>query len=422
VPSQVKAISSPFVSPRGEILPLTGLRIIAALWVVVFHVAGNFMSEYPGVAKVLWPLLHNGDLGVDLFFGLSGFVLTLNYVDKMGRKLERARTTSFLWARLCRVWPVYFVTLTIAALWHGGLLAAHSHDPVVPDEFSITSYLRQVFMVVVWTEPDFDRLTWNGPAWSVSAEWLAYTIFPVFVLLLARVDLVTRSRQLLTIGAVAMLPVAIFGLAGNGLYGASYLWLIRLFGAFVAGSLACLVARRIPRTVRTGRTGTAWSYVLIGSIVAVIYGAYAIDRPSMVVLVVFLFAPLLVALTISTGGPARLLSTRPFVLGGHFSYSVYLVHMLIIEPIWWAQSEWPGLLGGGQPAFHVLLPLIPVIVCVGGYVMWRFVEEPSRRKMRWMASHPALATAPVASEPPGPGEDAAALPIPPADHRVPNKV
>ena len=411
-------VSPKFVSARGEILPLTGLRIVAAMWVVVFHLRGNIASEYPGVAKVLWPILHNGDLGVDLFFGLSGFVLTLNYVDKMGHKIDRAKTRMFFWARLSRVWPVYFVTLNIAALWHGGLLAIGSNDPVAPDEFTVISYLRQLFMVVLWTSPDADRLTWNGPAWSVSAEWLVYCLFPFIVLLLARVGRVARNRQLMVLAAMAVFPVVIFTAAGGGLYGIDYTWLMRLLGAFVAGSLMCLVVRRIPRTRQTDRAGTIWSYVLIAGLVAILYGAHAIERPNAAVVVVFLFPPLLLALALASGGPARLLSYKPVVTGGHYSYSVYLVHMLIIEVVWKAQAVWPGFLGGGTVAFHVLVPLLPVVVCVAGYLMWRFVEEPARKKMRRMVDTPL---APVTVSPP-PVEPAGGTAGGPSAERVPEKV
>jgi peptidoglycan/LPS O-acetylase OafA/YrhL len=222
----------------------------------------------------------------------------------------------------------------------------------------------------------------------------------------------------MVLAMLAVMPVVLFAVAGEGLYAMPYLWLIRLLGAFVAGSLACLVVRRIPRTARTDRMGTWWSYILIIGVVAVLYIAHALDRPNAVILVVFLFPPLLVALAIADGGPARLLSTRPFVTGGHFSYSVYLVHMLIIEAIWWAQSEWPSVFGGGQIAFHVLLPLIPVIVCVAGYLMWRFVEEPARKKMRRMVDTP-LTPVTVSPPPVEPPQDPAGET---AGDRVPEKV
>jgi len=369
-------------------LPLTGLRIVAALWVVFFHIRGNFWTDFPWAARYFNPILEHGDLGVDLFFALSGFVLTLNYIDGMGGRLIGANIGRFLWARLARVWPAYFVTLNIAALWQGMLLATHSHNPVVPDEFSVLSYLRQALLVVLWTESDFDRLTWNGPAWSVSAEALVYMLFPVLVLLLPRLGQVLRIRQLLVLGAVAVFPALLFTVVNGTLYHPN-LWILRLLGAFISGCLACIVTRRIRRTSRTARIGSVAAIVIVLTILTIFYASHYVDRNYFSVVAVVLFAPLLTALAISDGGLSRLLSTRAAVFGGHISYSVYLVHMLIIEPLWWAQTEWPWLLPPGMPLLRVLLLAVPVLVCLGGYLLWRWVEEPSRRCMRAMLRPPS---------------------------------
>jgi peptidoglycan/LPS O-acetylase OafA/YrhL len=370
-------------SRAGEILPLTGVRIVAALWVVMFHIRGNLYVEFPGLGRIVSPILTHGDLGVDLFFALSGFVLTLNYVEKMGDRLNRRDTARFLWARLTRVWPVYFVTLNIAALWHGWLLMRGSTDPVAPHEFSVLSYLRQLTMVVLWTEPSSDRLTWNGPAWSVSGEWLAYLLFPLLALLLLRLALVLRIRHLVVLGTMALFPAVLLALVSGGLY-APYLWVLRLLGSFVAGAIACLVARRVARTRRTD-TIAAWSSAgfTIG-IVAILYLARLARQEQYHVLAVFLFAPLLIALAVSGRGLSRVLSTRPFVLGGYISYSLYLVHMLLIEPIWWAQNVWPGVLAPHTVSTKLVFLSVPVVACVAAYALWRWVEEPARKTMRAM--------------------------------------
>ena len=62
---------------RGEIRSLTGLRIVAAVWVVVFHFSFTPGDAFTNVWKPLAPIVHTGALGVDRFYVLSGFVITL---------------------------------------------------------------------------------------------------------------------------------------------------------------------------------------------------------------------------------------------------------------------------------------------------------------------------------------------------------
>src|SRR6202167_3087723 len=101
----------------GDIKALTGLRIVAAVWVVLFHFRPMVSDISPDFRDDLAPVLNCGAQGVDLFFILSGFVLTWNYLERMGRSWSTRETVHFLWLRLARVWPVYLVTLHLAALW-----------------------------------------------------------------------------------------------------------------------------------------------------------------------------------------------------------------------------------------------------------------------------------------------------------------
>lgn len=368
-----------------EIRALTGLRIIAALLVVVFHMRGNLRAAFPDFTDAVWPVLDSGEMGVDLFFALSGFVLTLNYVDAVGVRLSRSGTARFLWARVARVWPAYVVTLLIAGIWHAGLPVIGWQDPVPVRDFSALSFLRQFGLVVLWSEGDYDRLTWNGPAWSVSAEALAYLAFPVMALLLFRLDRAVRARTLVWLGLAALVPLLVLG--SEGLH-EPFVWLIRLAGAFAAGALAALAVRKVWAHVGDHRYGswpTVLTWLSIAGVVGTLYVTYGIDRPQARVLAVVFFPLLLVGLSLSRSGVARFLGTGPMVFGGRISYSVYLTHMLlVIEPFWALQTRWPGPLGDETVVAKLFFVAVPVLACVAGWLLWRFVEEPAQRKMRSM--------------------------------------
>ncbi len=197
----------------GEIKALTGLRIFAAVWVVLFHFRPLLHEAAPNFSEALAPILNVGAQGVDLFFILSGFVLTWTYIDKMGKNWSTRATLHFLWMRLARVWPVYLVTLHLAALW----IVFTLYVGHVPSEnvgtLNATSYIRQLFLVQLWFQPFFDGSSWDGPAWSISAEWLAYLLFGGLVLIIFRMARATRARTLLWLAFAVTLPPVMFLLA-----------------------------------------------------------------------------------------------------------------------------------------------------------------------------------------------------------------
>ncbi|MCO7274302.1 MULTISPECIES: acyltransferase family protein [Cellulosimicrobium] len=367
----------------GHVRALTGVRIVAAVWVVVFHIRGNLYSEFPGTESWAGPLLSHGELGVDLFFTLSGFVLALNYSARMGRSMQRVSTARFYWARIARVWPVFFVTLLAAGLWHG-LIMRVSTDPVPPRDFTVPSFLRQSFLVALWTEGDTDRLMWNGPAWSVSAEAFAYALFPIMALLFLRLGRSLRATSLFVLAFVALVPLLVFVVAYGTMY-YPWAWMLRILCCFVAGALVYEGVRQLRLTTRSRAVASHAALGVILLILAWLYGVDAVGHPELAPLVTPLFVLLVGLLAIGDRHVVTLLGTRWFVIGGAASYSVYMVHMLLIEPVWWAQGRFawmaPGTLGS-KIAF-VLLPFAALAV---GYALWRWFEEPARLAIKRMSS------------------------------------
>lgn len=369
----------------GEIKALTGLRIIAAVWVVLFHFRPLLRAAAPDFSDALAPVLNCGAQGVDLFFILSGFVLTWNYLDRMGWSWSTRATLHFLWLRLARVWPVYLVTLHLAAAW----VIFTLHVGHVPSEdvsrLTAVSYVRQLLLVQLWFQPYFDGSSWDGPAWSISAEWLAYLLFGVLVLVVFRMAHATRARNLIWLAFGASLPPVLLLLASGQFY-TPWSWLPRIVMQFTAGALVAAAVIRLRLTDRARRRAGYLSVLLITAIVGLLYLLDAHPVPGVIDsggLVDVLFVPLVMTLAMGVGSLPLLLSTRVFVFGGQISFCLYMVHELVHTGWTWAAEQFELTLQGfgGKVTVVGLLAIATGIAIV----LFHFVEEPARRWMRRMA-------------------------------------
>ncbi|OBY32826.1 acyltransferase family protein [Mycolicibacter kumamotonensis] len=370
----------------GEIKALTGLRIIAAVWVVLFHFRPLLRLASPAFSDALAPVLDRGAQGVDLFFILSGFVLTWNYLERMGESFSARATLHFLWLRLARVWPIYLVTLHLALLW----VIFTLHVGHVPTEdlsrLTATSYVRQVLLVQLWFEPFFDGSSWDGPAWSISAEWLAYLLFGGLILVVYRMMRATSARGLAALAIIASLPPLLLLLATGQFY-TPWSWLPRIVMQFTAGALACASVRKLGPSDRGRRAAGYCSALLIAATVAILYyfdahpisGLY--DSGG---LVDVLFVPLVMALAVGTGGLPALLSTRLMVYGGQISFCLYMVHELVHTAWNWAATQFEIILDEGATAAKWTVCALLAAATALSVLLFHGIEEPGRRWMRRM--------------------------------------
>lgn len=369
----------------GEIKALTGLRIVAAVWVVLFHFRPLLRAAAPDFSDALAPVLNCGAQGVDLFFILSGFVLTWNYLERMGWSWSTRATLHFLWLRLARVWPVYLVTLHLAAVW----VLFTLHVGHVPSEdvsrLTAVSYVRQLLLVQLWFQPYFDGSSWDGPAWSISAEWLAYLLFGVLVLVIFRMAHATRARTLIWLAFGATLPPVLLLLASGQFY-TPWSWLPRIVMQFTAGALVAAAVIRLRLTDRARRGAGYLSILLIAAMVGLLYLLDGHPVPGVIDsggLVDVLFVPLVMTLAMGVGSLPMLLSNRMTVFGGQISFCLYMVHELVHTSWTWAAEQFQLTLQG----FGGKLTVIGLLAIATGIAiaLFYFVEEPARRWMRRMA-------------------------------------
>jgi peptidoglycan/LPS O-acetylase OafA/YrhL len=370
---------------RGEIRALTGLRIVAALWVVVFHLSFTPGDAWASFTAPFRPFVQDGALGVDLFYVLSGFVITLTYVDKIGRRPGLRGSVGFLWARFSRIWPVYALITSLYGIWlvykqtrvTDGFLVWQTVQPQV----DVLHWLEQLTMLQLWHRPYFDGSSWVGPAWSISAEWAAYVAFPLLALVLWRL----RKAHPAVTGVLAVACMVPFAWAcyrtGNPYY--AWSWLARIFAGFVGGALTCLAVRRIPLTPRVERVAAGVAVLAVVEIaLMMLWGWWRGQGTGEFGGVLVLFFPVLVgSLALSRRGLSRLLATGPFVHGGRISYSLYLVHVPIFE-IFWTEMGWHQRLAPGSGLAAILTPQLLLAALVAAHLAYTFVEEPSRRWLR----------------------------------------
>ena len=374
------------VAPRtAEFRTLTGLRVVAAAWVVVFHFHFTGLDGVRAVTHLLGPLVTAGALGVDLFFVLSGFVIAHTYLDKLGPALRVGPTARFVWARACRIWPAYAVVFHLFGIWLVARLVWGSDTRIafqaVQPVVGLPQYLQQLVLVQLWDHPYFDGASWVGSTWSISAEWLAYLLFPVMALAFHRL----RDLPVALLGAwslALMTPIAwAYLLTGSPYH--PWSWAVRVLCGFGAGVLAYLVVRRmqaggVPDRVRRWSSAIAAAMPLV---IAAGLVAGELTGPGRGGAVLVAFPVLVGALALADRGPAMWLVRPGMVYGGRISYSLYLVHIPMFEVFWLAQEHFPLLFGRSTSLGHavglsVLLATVPVAALVHG-----LVEEPARLRL-----------------------------------------
>ena len=376
---------------------LTGVRFIAAFWVLLYHFQAP-LDRLGLLIPVFSDLLRVGRLGVDLFFALSGFILTYTYLTKLGPRLAVKAAAIFWWLRLARIWPVHFVMLNVAGL---AILAQSkvTGSSLDRDWLTPVDYLKNLLLVQEWG-PNPQR-GWNFVAWSLSMEWLAYLLFPLLVLALWQFHKRVPTWGLVVLWWVSLAPLLLYGLGRTDSYytdnwGSTY----RILTEFTAGAITYLIVARFvgddgqirPRVERLATT------LSVAMPVIVVAGSVLLSRlPSAQPTVSTLstdaeplppfwhleLVPFLVvwigALALSRRGLSVWLSRDKLVLGGFISYSLYMTH-LVWYGLWRAGMRAVGIDGG--VLYFVAFLVLVVGAIVIAYAMWRWIEEPAREWMR----------------------------------------
>jgi peptidoglycan/LPS O-acetylase OafA/YrhL len=374
---------------RPTLPALTGLRFVAALWVVLYHLLTASVRNPTGP---IFRLLSVGYLGVSLFFVLSGFILAYTYLDPWSGTM-RGTSRRFWWARVARVYPVYLLALALAFPIFFRYRLNVAPIGSWPRDAVAAVALAPGLLQAWWPH---GACQWNCPGWSLSVEAFFYLLFPVVGVWLAR-----RSRRRLLLVAVAwavslLLPIAYLHFTPDRIARPTRfdqgMWLEVLkfnpivhLGEFVVGIGAGLAFLRRDEMRALYRRLAGWGASLAA--VAMLWTFATVDGLPYLFLHGGLLAPLwaliVFALALGGGVPGRLLATRGMLRLGEASFALYLIHGPLLayfgDATRFVRARYAYL--RGLP-FHWFFLGYVLTAIAASLAIFKWLEEPARRAIR----------------------------------------
>ncbi len=206
IPVAERSRPSIAVEKLGDLPPLTGLRFFAAFFVFVGHATPMMLKLSPSPQLVINVTNCIIEVGMELFFVLSGFVIHYNYAD-IGRPPNSQNLARFYIARFARIYPLYVLFLVLLHVLYGGDLRATA--------FFLGMTQSWVF-VLFGGVPLYAHLS-AFITWSISTEWFFYCLYPVVAWLLAMTrHRLTAALLLVGLGIVRSHPGRVSLLARSG--------------------------------------------------------------------------------------------------------------------------------------------------------------------------------------------------------------
>ncbi|TPK83732.1 acyltransferase [Mesorhizobium sp. B2-4-13] len=366
---------------------LDSWRGICALLVALFH--------FPTASTISQSsFIGSSYLFVDFFFVLSGFVIASSYADRLGRTQEVCR---FALVRFGRIYPLHLVMIAAFAAFELLRLVLPQLHGTGAAPFTGGFDLRSLAanLLLLQGVGFEDRLTWNAPSWSISAEFFAYLLF-------AGVLFIAGARAWIWFVAAAVTaPLFLLGFSTHHMDVSYDLGFIRCLYGFSLGALLAWFQHDSIAGARQvlAANGPRMSWTVAEIVMVVVIALFVslagdndagIAAPLVFALALFLFA--------HEGGWISALLRTPFMLTlGALSYSIYMVHIFVqarlINVAGLVERKLGlGLVGDivlrGEPATGfgagwtgTVAIVVMLLTTIGvSWITWRFVEMPA---MAW---------------------------------------
>ena len=326
-----------------------GLRAVAVIPVILFHASPTLLS--------------GGFLGVDVFFVISGFLITALLLEDMAAGTYTL--ARFYERRVRRILPALLVMVVVTVVLAWALMLPRGFGNTARSAAAAAAFLSNVFFWQTTDYFDIDALAQPLYCWSLAVEEQFYILFPVLLALAWR----RVSVRVLVLGLIG-LTLASLALAdwGSAVHPkVNYYFTFSRFWELFLGSLGAFALRYRQMRARPVLAGIGLAAV----IVSMVLFRPATPHPGPWTLIPVLGTLMVLLWADADRGVGRLLAMRPVVAVGKISYSLYLWHYPIFS---FAAAQGPV----SDEVWNVVAQI--AVVFAVSVASWRFVETPFRHR------------------------------------------
>lgn len=361
---------------KPELAALTSLRGIAAIFVVWHHLTFVVMPDVAAFTPSR--LFEKSYLWVDLFFILSGFVLAYIYHDTFRNGVTNKHYRPFIQARFARIYPLHLFMLSLFVGFEGlqwllGFFGAAGMGHL-PAPFTGKQSAETLLTNLLLVQTLHWQAYWNEPAWSISAEWMMYFVFPF----LLRPLLHLHKQRFVFVAVLAVIPLVIieWHFGDLGLYYAGWPMLVRCLCEATLGILAfqCYRMRVLSQLA---------SAKLVSPVLILNLSILAVPAPGVPSVIGFFW--LVLCASRLPQQSHHLLNHPLLVYLGAISYSIYLVHWLLMDVLKDGALFFTGTLTHQELPLVAQMAVITMmfIMLIGiSALTYRFIEAPMRKRLK----------------------------------------
>ncbi|HEY0306934.1 MAG TPA: acyltransferase [Acidobacteriaceae bacterium] len=366
---------SPAVRRLHHIRELDGIRGIAALAVFFHHLCFASMArpQESGIRLALYHVSHFGQYGVDLFFVLSGFLITSLLIEDRTRP---AYYVNFYWKRALRILPIYVLCLTAVLSF-----IPHSAGYVVLSLLFLANFARLFHIGVA------------GPFWTLAIEEQFYLIWPTVV---RRRSVDELSRWAIGIFAGAILLRTIAACFGHH----DYIFTFFHCDGLAAGALLACVFEKRERTGVLGNMRWLGGAFIVGLALFLVSQFFtpqggapeSFSADALQTGVTLLVAAMAGFVILQRGKPAMaIFRSRILTFFGLISYAMYMVHAYLMG-VYDAYS--PFDVSASLAAYWLRLTVVMAATILLCLVVRYAVELPAHSLRKYVLKRPAPETGP----------------------------